>query len=137
MVSQTVGPFEDLRATILAACEVARARGIQIGDEDGWGVEYVAPGTYPEQMRGFWARQGDRGCCCPLGALILARKPEVPAGRTAESLDDLCEAAGVDPEWGEAFMKGFDGGAQRSETWRLFPAWELGREMRARYVERG
>lgn len=141
-MSQEIGPFEDLRALIVRACNNARARGIKIKhdwgvggeteDEGKWGREFVSENTLSP-------------CIRPLGAVLLGRPWQ--KGQDAESA--VAEALGVDGDWVAAFLDGYDdmkpgsGTSYQTEEDRvrfqnsdptLVAAFELGHEIRQIYL---
>lgn len=131
-MSQEIGPFEDLRETVVAACEAAIARGLALSAKDGWGVLLELPAWKPKP-----------NCrVCPMGAVLIGSE----AGPLAYQQVDAAGLLGVDEVWVRAFTDGFDDGFYRPAIAILtagedpidgnarLAAYELGVEMRQRYA---
>ncbi len=113
----------DIRSRLTAACDAIKLREIPIlADAIGWGVEWDDTAPYPLPTG-----------VTPLGALIVhERLPPGPDGGMWWA-ETVTQALGVDAAWLVWFCTGLDGADEAPRSEHL-GAYNLGREMRGRYV---
>lgn len=102
-----------IKARILEACRKVQGEGVRIGC-GGYGVEY---------SDGAW-RAVD-GCCCPLGAVVLAGQPAYPGDDMGGASVAVKGILGIEKEERFDFWREFD-----APGWGMGPFATMAREIR-------